>query len=97
MATYIMLNQLTRQGVHNVKDSPKRAEAAIALGKKMGVKLTDIFWTLGGYDTVVIAEAPNDETMAAFAVSLGRRGYVKTLTMRAFRANEVRGILRKLA
>ena len=74
MATYIMLNQLTRQAVQNVKDSPKRAEAAIALGKKIGVKLTDIFWTLGGYDTVVIAEAPNDETMAAFAVSLGRGG-----------------------
>jgi uncharacterized protein with GYD domain len=97
MATYIMLNQMTRQGVSNIKDSPKRAQAAIALGKKMGVKLTDIYWTLGGYDTVCVAEAPNDETMAAFAVSLGMRGFVKTQTMRAFRANEVRGILRRLA
>jgi len=97
MASYIMLNQMTRQGVQEVKDSPKRAEAAIALGKKMGVKLTDIFWTLGGYDTVCIAEAPNDETMAAFAVSLCRRGYIKTQTLRAFRANEVRKILRNLA
>ena len=97
MATYIMLNQMTRQGVNNIKDSPKRAEAAVALGKKMGVKLTDIYWTLGGYDAVCIAEAPNDETIAAFAVSLGMRGFVKTQTMRAFRANEVRGILRKLA
>jgi uncharacterized protein with GYD domain len=97
MASYIMLNQITRLGVHKIKDSPKRAEAAIALGKKMGVKVTDVFWTLGGYDTVCIAEAPNDETMAAFAVSLGRRGFIKTLTMRAFRANEVRGILRRLA
>ena len=33
MATYIMLNQMTRQGVSNIKDSPKRAQAAIALGK----------------------------------------------------------------
>lgn len=97
MATYIMLNQMTRQGVSNIKDSPKRAKAAVALGKKMGVKLTDIYWTLGGYDTVCVAEAPNDETMAAYAVSLGMRGFVKTQTMRAFRANEVRGILRKLA
>jgi uncharacterized protein with GYD domain len=97
MASYIMLNQMTRQGVNEINDSPKRAEAAIALGKKMGVKLTDIFWTLGGYDTVCIAEAPNDETMAAFAVSLCRRGYIKTQTLRAFRANEVRKILRNLA
>ncbi|MCX7826134.1 MAG: GYD domain-containing protein [Verrucomicrobiae bacterium] len=96
MASYIMLNQMTRQGVNEIQDSPKRAEAAVALGKKMGVKLTDIFWTLGGYDTVCIAEAPDDETMAAFAVSLCRQGYIKTQTLRAFRANEVRKILRRL-
>jgi uncharacterized protein with GYD domain len=97
MATYIMLTQFTEQGIRNIKDTPKRAQASIALGKKMGVKVMNIFWTLGRYDTVVLAEAPNDETMAAYAVSLGSRGNVKPQTMRAFTAKEVGAVLRKIA
>ena len=73
------------------------AQAAIALGKKMGVKVKEVFWTLGPYDTVVLAEARNDETITAYALSIGARGSVKTLTMRAFQAREFGSILRKLA
>ena len=97
MAAYIMMTQITDQGVRNVKDSVKRGQAATALGKKMGVKIREILWTLGPYDTVVLADAPNDETMTAYALSLSSRGNVKTLTMRAFRAGEFGGILRKLS
>lgn len=96
MAAYIIMTHFTEQGVRNIKDSPKRGQASIALGKKMGVKVKEIFWTLGPYDTVVLAEAPNDETLTAFALSLASRGNVKTLTMRAYRAKEFGGILRKL-
>ncbi len=97
MAAYIVMTQFTEQGVRNIKDSTKRAQAAIALGKKMGVKVSEIFWTLGPYDTVVVADAANDETITAYALSLCSRGNVKTLTMRAYRAKEFNGILRKLA
>ncbi len=97
MAAYIIMTHFTEAGARNVKDSPKRGLAAIALGKKMGVKIKEIFWTLGPYDTVVLAEAPNDETMTAFALSMGSRGSIKTTTMRAFRAKEFGSILRKLA
>ena len=97
MASYIIMTHFTEGGARTVKDSPKRALAAIALGKKMGVKVKEVFWTLGPYDTVVLAEARNDETMTAYALSIGSRGSVKTLTMRAFQAKEFGSILRKLA
>jgi uncharacterized protein with GYD domain len=97
MAAYIIMTHFTEQGARNIKDSPKRAEVAIALGKKMGVKVKEIFWTIGPYDTLMVAEAANDETIAAFAMSVASRGSVKTLTMRAFRAKEVAGILGKMA
>jgi len=61
----------------------------------MGTKIVDAFWTLGPYDVVLVAEAPDDETMTAFALKLGSFGNVKTQTLRAFRANEMDGILSK--
>ena len=96
MATYVNLLQFTDQGIRNVKDTTKRAEAAKALGAKLGVKITDVLWTLGAYDLVLIAEAPDDETMAACAISLATLGNVKTQTLRAFRAAELDKILAKM-
>ena len=96
MASYIIMTHFTELGARNVKDSPKRAQAAIVLARKMGVKVKDIFWTLGPYDTLMVAEARNDEAITAFTLSLALRGSIKTTTMRAFRAREVEGIVRKL-
>lgn len=96
MASYVSLLQFTDQGIRNVKDTTKRAVAATELAGKMGVKFTDIFWTLGHYDLVIVAEAPDDETMTACALSLSSLGNVRTQTMRAFRARELDAILGKM-
>lgn len=96
MAMYVSLLQFTDQGIRNVKDTTKRAEAAQAQAAKVGVKSLEILWTLGAYDLVTIAEAPDDETMTAFALSLASLGNVKTCTMRAYRAQEVQSILGKM-
>ena len=61
MAMYVSLLQFTDQGVRNVKDTSKRSEAATAEAEKMGVKIINIFWTMGAYDVVVLLDAPNDE------------------------------------
>jgi uncharacterized protein with GYD domain len=96
MASYIALLQFTDQGIRNVKETTKRAAAAAELAAKMGVKLADSYWTLGPYDVVLILEAPDDETLAAFAVKLGSLGNVRTQTLRAFRANEMDAILKNV-
>jgi uncharacterized protein with GYD domain len=96
MASYIALFQLTDQGVRNVKDTTKRAAALTEMASKMGTKIVDIFWTLGPYDGVLIAEAPDDETMTAFALKISSFGNVRTQTLRAYRANEMDGILSKV-
>src|SRR5438034_11696520 len=95
MAMYISLLQFTDQGIRNVKDATKRAAAATAEAEKMGVKVTDAFWTMGAYDVVLLLDAPDDETLTAFALKLGARGNVKTQTMRAFRREEMESILAK--
>jgi uncharacterized protein with GYD domain len=93
---YVSLVQFTDQGIRNVKDTIKRSEAAMAEAEKMGMKIVEAFWTMGAYDVVVLLDAPDDETMTAFAAKVGSLGSVRTQTMRAFRKEEMEGILSKI-
>ena len=43
MARYIMLTNWTEQGIKNVKESPKRLEAAKALAKKFNGEIVDFY------------------------------------------------------
>jgi len=97
MAKYVLLLQFTDQGIGAVKDTTKRA--AVFRGEiagKFGVKVTEMLWTLGQYDAVALAEAPNDEAIAACSLSVARLGNVKIQTLRAFQASEVDALLSKL-
>src|SRR5213076_1770853 len=96
MARYVSLIQFTDQGIRNIKDTVKRGEAAIAEAEKLGMKIIEEFWTMGAYDVVVMFDAPNDETMSAFLLKIGSMGNVKSQTLRAFRKQEMEGILAKL-
>jgi uncharacterized protein with GYD domain len=97
MATYISLTRFTDQGIRNVKDTAKRADAVKDLAKKFGVTAKEFFWTLGSYDVVAIFEAPDDASMTAFGLAIGAGGNVRTETLRAFSREEMNGILAKLA
>ena len=96
MATYVGLIQFADQGIRNIKDTVKRGDAAIAEAEKMGMKIVDEYWTMGAYDSVVVLEAPDDETMSAFILKVGSLGDFKGQTLRAFRRNEMEGILAKI-
>ncbi len=54
MATFITLVNFTEQGIRNAKESPNRAAAFAASAEKLGVKVKDIYWTVGHYDAVAI-------------------------------------------
>jgi uncharacterized protein with GYD domain len=96
MAMYVSLIQFTDQGIRNIKKTIKRGDAATAEAEKMGMKIVEEFWTMGTYDVVVIVDAPNDETMSAFMLKIGSLGNVKSHTMRAFRQEEMAGVLAKI-
>jgi len=90
MATYIMFFGFTEHGVKNIKESPKRVEAAKQSFRAMGVEVKTFYAVMGmrQYDTMFVVEAPNDETVAKAALSIGSLGYVHTDTHRAFTENE---------
>jgi uncharacterized protein with GYD domain len=96
MATYVGLIQFSDQGIRNIKETIKRGDAAMAEAGKMGMKIREEFWTMGAYDVVIVVDAPDAETMSAFMLKIGSLGNVKSHTMRAFRREEMEGILAKI-
>jgi uncharacterized protein with GYD domain len=88
MATYISLLSFTDQGIRNIKESPKRADAVKALAKKMGVTIKEVYWTLGHYDLVVVMEG-DDEAVTSTLLKIASLGNVRSETLRAFSAAEV--------
>jgi uncharacterized protein with GYD domain len=83
-----MLVNLTDQGVKGVKDIPKRQAATRELVKKLGIQRKHVYMTFGQYDFVHIYEAPDDQAMAKFALTLGSLGNVRTSVLRAFDETE---------
>lgn len=96
MPTYVTLYRYTQQGAQNIKDSPDRISAARDAARSMGVDLRAIYLTMGQYDLVAVAEAPDDETVARFGLALGSLGNVRTETLRAFTEDEFRGLVADL-
>lgn len=96
MATYIVLCNYTDQGIRNVKESPKRLDAARELMKLVGIQLKDFYLTMGGYDLVLVLEGPDDAAVTKFVLSLTSRGNVRTETLKAFPENEYRKIIQSL-
>ena len=93
MPTFITTMQFTEQGIKSVRDTCKRAEAFKTAAEKMGVKVSGIYWTLGGFDGVIVCEAPTEETVTALLLHLGSLGNIRTQTARAFDAAEVQKVL----
>jgi len=96
MARYVATVKFTQQGMTNIRDTCKRAASFKAEAKKMGVKVTDIFWTTGPFDGIVVMDAPDEGTATAAMLHLGVKGNVQTQTSRAFNAAEMQKILAKM-
>jgi len=91
-----MLFRFTQQGIHNIKESPARVEAAKQTVQAMGGEVKQFYLVMGQYDTVFVLEAPNDETAAKIALTIGSSGNVRTETLRAFTEDEYRKIIADL-
>src|SRR5437588_7654255 len=94
MPTYILLGTFTDQGIRHIKDTTKRADAVREMGKKAGVTVKDMYWTLGQFDVAAVLEAPDEAAATSLALSIGSQGNVRTQLMRAFTADEIGPILR---
>ena len=96
MPYFVTLAKYTDQGIRNIKDSPKRADAFEAAVKAAGGTLKDFYLVLGEYDIVAVTELPSDEAAAKLSLATGSLGNVRTTTLRAFNRDEFRKIVAAL-
>lgn len=95
MPTYITLANFTEQGARSIKDSPQRFEAFKAAAEAGGIKVKDVYWTTGTYDIVLIAEG-SEEALMVSTLKSAMQGNIRTQSLRAFSASEMKGFVSKL-
>jgi len=96
MGTYIMLMKFTSPGFEGVKDGKAGRAAGKKAAKAMGITWKQQYLVMGNYDIINIVEAPDDETMARFALLAGKSGSFTSETMRVFTEPEADNLLKSL-
>jgi uncharacterized protein with GYD domain len=89
MPTYLMLTNLTAEGVRTLKNNPGRVAEVNKEVEQIGAKVVAQYATLGQYDFVTVIEAPDEKTMAKVSVELGSRGTMTSQTLTAMPATEL--------
>jgi uncharacterized protein with GYD domain len=88
MPTYILLTNLTAQGVQTLKSNPDRLREVNRDIEELGAKVLHQWATLGPFDFVNVVEAPDNATIARVSVELGARGSATLQTMSALTIEE---------
>jgi uncharacterized protein with GYD domain len=91
-----MLLNWTDTGVRNVRESPKRLDAARKQLAEMGGAFKEFYLTMGEYDMVAVCEAPDDAVAARFALQMSATGNVRSHTLKAFPEGAYREIIASL-
>ena len=77
MPKYLMLSQLSEQGLQTLRANPERVREVNKDVEELGVKVLHQWFVLGPHDFVNIVEAPDDLTIAKVSIALGARGSAK--------------------
>ncbi|HEX9966901.1 MAG TPA: GYD domain-containing protein [Solirubrobacterales bacterium] len=89
MPTYVMLTNLTSEGVKTLKNNPGRVAEVNKEVEQIGARVISQYATLGQYDFVTVVEAPDEKTMAKVSVELGSRGTMTSQTLAALPAEDL--------
>jgi uncharacterized protein with GYD domain len=93
MATFVMLTNLTAEGVQTLKSNPNLVQEVNKEVEQLGVTVKEQWATLGQYDFITIVEAPDEKTMAKVSVELGSRGTMSSQTLPAIPIEELASVL----
>lgn len=88
MPQFILMTNLTPDGVRTIKNHPARISEVNSEMEQIGLKVLHQWATLGAYDFISVIEAPDAETMARASVELGSRGTTSNQTLVAIPAEQ---------
>ncbi|HRV60902.1 MAG: GYD domain-containing protein [Solirubrobacterales bacterium] len=93
MPTFVMLTNLTSEGVKTLKSHPGRVAEVNREVEALGARVVAQYATLGQYDFVTIIEAESEEVMAKVSVEMGSRGTMSSQTLAALPAERLAEVL----
>ena len=96
MAMFVVLGRLTDQGAKNVRDLESNVRENISRGEGLGIKVHGWYLTQGSIDFVIVAEAPDAETMLAQSAAVTGTGTSRSETLRAYTLDEAQSVFQKL-
>lgn len=96
MVRFITFWNWTEKGAAKLDETIDRAEAFAASAEKAGVRVKEYYWTVGEYDGFLIHEADDELSAIAAIAQVSRLGNIRTHTLRALDAAEMRQVLAKL-
>ena len=88
MPTFVMLTQLSPEGVQTVKNNPNRIREVNKEIESLGASVKAQWATLGRFDFVNVVEAPDEATMARVSMELGSRGTARYESLAAIPIDE---------
>ncbi len=96
MVTYMMLMNLTDQGIKDIKGAPERIEASLQAFEQAGGKLIGFWVAAGKYDYVSIGESTSDDAALALAIGVSAQGNVRVESVKLFSTEQFAGIIKML-
>ena len=96
MPRYVVLVDWTEQGVRAVDQTVDRLDHGTEIAGTFGCKIEHVWWTQGSHDMVSVIDAPDEQAMVAYTLAVVRQGNLRTKTLRAWSADEMREIVGRL-
>jgi uncharacterized protein with GYD domain len=96
MPLYAVLAKFTNKRMENIENMPEELEQARDKMAALGVEVKSLVYTMGQYDIICIAEAPNDEAVVQMNLDYGREGLIRTETLKAFSPEDFVKIVKKI-
>jgi len=97
MSTYVALANWTPEGMRAIGNATDRLDAVKKLMAEMDCHYQSIHMTMGEYDLVLIYDAPDDAVAARLTLQIGKQGFVRSKTLKAFPEQAFREIVKSLA
>jgi uncharacterized protein with GYD domain len=89
MATYIILSNLSDQGLQTLQANPERLREVNKDVEELGARVLHQWFLLGPYDFLNVIEAPDATTVARVAIALGARGSTRMQSFEAIDADQL--------
>jgi uncharacterized protein with GYD domain len=96
MALYVTLWKYTKDGLMEIRKTPKRFEVVKKIISDAGGKLIGIYGLMGKYDLVTIVDMPNDKVAATTILKVCSTGRITSETMPAIPIDELLNIMKKV-